>query len=75
MSAVRDAPAARRPDRGRSFQDAWWRAGLVRAVGAVDLLIAGCAIVNDATVLAADHDFDPIATVCDLRHECIVPSS
>ena len=57
------------------IQDALWRSGLVRAAGAVDILIAGYAIVNDATVLAADHDFDHIAKVCALRHEYIAPSS
>jgi len=32
------------------------------------------AIVNDATVLAADHDFGHIATVSGLRHEYIASS-
>lgn len=40
-----------------------------------DILIAGYAIVNDATVMAADHDFDLIAEVTDLRHEYVAPSS
>lgn len=56
-------------------QAALWHAGLVRAAGAVDILIAGYALVNDATVLAADHDFDHIAQVTQLRHEYIAPSS
>ena len=46
----------------------------MRAAGAVDILIAGYAIVNDAIVLAADHDFGHIAAVSDLRHEYIAPS-
>lgn len=57
------------------IQAALWRAGLVRAAGAVDILIAGYALVNDATVLTADHDFDHIAQVTDLRHEYVAPSS
>lgn len=57
------------------IQAALWQAGLVRAAGAVDLLIAGYAIVNGATVLAADHDFAHIARVADLQHEYIAPSS
>lgn len=57
------------------LQAALWGAGLVRAAGAVDILIAGYAIVNDATVLAADHDFDYIARVSDLRHEYVTPSA
>lgn len=52
-----------------------WGSGLVRSAGAVDILIAGYAIVNDATVLTADHDFDHIARVTDLRREYVAPSS
>lgn len=56
------------------IQSALWSSGLVRSVGAVDILIAGYAITNDATVLTADHDFDHIASVTDLRHEYVPPS-
>ena len=56
------------------IQAALWNSGLVRSAGAVDILIAGYAIVNDATVLTADHDFDHIASVSDLRHEYVAPS-
>lgn len=56
------------------IQGALWNAGLVRAAGSLDILIACYAIVNDATVLACDHDFDHIAAVSDLRHEYIAPS-
>lgn len=56
------------------IQAALWNAGLVRSAGATDILIAGYALVNDATVLAADHDFDHIARVTDLRHEYVAPS-
>lgn len=56
------------------IQRALWDSGLVRAAGAVDILIAGYAIANDATVLTADHDFDYIASVSELRHEYVAPS-
>ncbi|MFT3969151.1 MAG: PIN domain-containing protein [Micropruina sp.] len=56
------------------IQSALWNSGLVRAAGPLDILIAGYALVNDATVLTADHDFDHIARVTELRHEYIVPS-
>ena len=55
------------------IQSALWSSGLVRAAGSLDILIAGYAIVNDATVLSADHDFDHIAAVSDLKHEYVAP--
>lgn len=57
------------------IQRALWNSGLIRAAGSLDLLIAGYAIVNDEAVLAADHDFDHIAKVTDLRHEFVAPAS
>lgn len=70
-------PLERAPDESLvlDIQSALWNSGLVRAAGSVDILIAGYAIANDATVLAADHDFDHIATVTDLQHEFIAPSA
>lgn len=70
-------PLERAPDEALvlDLQAALWGAGLVQAAGAVDLLIAGYAIANDATVLAADHDFDHIARVSDLRHEYVAPTA
>ncbi|MFB8227906.1 PIN domain-containing protein [Cellulosimicrobium sp. NPDC055967] len=56
------------------IQAALWTSGLVRSAGAVDILVAAYAIVNDATVLAADHDFDHIARVSDLQHEYVAPA-
>lgn len=56
------------------IQNALWNGGLVRAAGSIDILIAGFAIANEATVLAADHDFDHIARVTDLEHEYIAPT-
>ncbi|MGA5542660.1 PIN domain-containing protein [Mycobacterium sp. NPDC051198] len=70
-------PLERAPDESMvlEIQSALWNSGLVRAAGSLDILIAGYAILNDATVLAADHDFDHIARVVELRHEYIAPSS
>lgn len=56
------------------IQSALWSTGLVRAAGAIDILIAGYAIVNDVTVLTADRDFDHIAAVSSLQHEYVAPS-
>ena len=50
-----------------SIQSALWHAGLVRAAGPLDILIAAYAIMNDATVLASDRDFGFIA---QLAREC-----
>lgn len=57
------------------IQGALWTSGLVRSAGAVDILIAAYAIVNEATVLTADHDFDHIARVSDLQHEYVSPTA
>ncbi|UGT64278.1 PIN domain-containing protein [Nocardia asteroides] len=57
------------------IQAALWNAGLVRAAGSLDILIAGYAIVNDATVLAADHDYEHIAKVSDLQFEYVSPAT
>ncbi|WIY82943.1 PIN domain-containing protein [Propionimicrobium sp. PCR01-08-3] len=56
------------------IQSALWHAGLVRAAGPVDILIAGYAIANDATVLSADHDYEYIASVTELQQEYVRPS-
>lgn len=56
------------------IQAALWSSGRVREAGSIDILIAGYAIVNDATVLSADRDFDHIAAVTNLSHEYIAPS-
>ena len=55
------------------LQQALWDNGLMRAAGAIDLLIAAYAIANDATVLSADRDFDAIALVAGdrLRHQFV----
>lgn len=70
-------PLERAPDESLvlDIQGALWNSGLVRAAGSLDILIAGYAIENDATVLAADHDFEPIARVTKLSHEYVAPRS
>ena len=70
-------PLERAPDESLvlEIQGALWNSGMVRAAGSLDILIAGYAIVNDATVLAADHDFDHIARVVELQHEYLAPSA
>lgn len=42
------------------IQQALWDNGRMRGAGNADVLIAAYAIVNDLTVLAADHDFEHI---------------
>lgn len=44
------------------IQQSLWDAGMVRAAAAFDCLIAAYAVVNDAVVLNADHDFGHIET-------------
>lgn len=70
-------PLERAPDESLvlDIQGALWDAGLVRAAGSLDILIAGYAIENDATVLAADHDFEHIARVTELSQEYVAPRS
>lgn len=69
-------PLERAPDESLvlDIQAALWNSGLGREAGPLDILIAGYAIVNGSTVLAADHDFEHIAAVCDLRCEYIEPA-
>lgn len=51
-----------------------WKAGLGRAVGAVDLVIAAYGIANSVTVVHYDSDFEHVAKVePEFRHRWIVP--
>lgn len=55
-------------------QGAIWQAGLLRAVGAIDTVIAAYAIVNDATVVHYDADFEHVARAWNgFRHQWIAP--
>lgn len=57
-----------------AIQRALWAGGLPRAAGPVDILIAAYAILNDAVVLACDHDFEHIARVVpELQQEYLPP--
>lgn len=70
-------PLERAPDESLvlDIQSALWNGGMVRAAGSLDIIIAGYAIVNDATVLAADYDFGYIARVTDLQFEYVAPTA
>lgn len=70
-------PLERAPDETLAvgIQSALWNAGLVRAAGTVDILIAAYAIANDATVLSSDHNFAHIAAVSDLAYEYVAPTN
>jgi predicted nucleic acid-binding protein len=74
LSAFTDCPNAPNADDTLAIQNALWRSGLVRAVGAMDALIAAYAIANNAAVLHFDSDFDHVASVVPaFRHAWIVP--
>ncbi|RLP80837.1 VapC toxin family PIN domain ribonuclease [Mycetocola lacteus] len=66
-------PLERAPDESLvlDIQSSLWKSGLVRAACALDILIKGYAIVNDATVLAADLDFAHVAAVSDLKYQYV----
>lgn len=56
------------------IQGALWSAGLVRAVGASDTVIAAYAVANDARVVHYDADFEHVARVWSgFRHRWIAP--
>ena len=56
-----------------NVQQALWDSGLMRAAGAMDVLIAAYALVNDAVILNSDRDFSFIqrATRGTVRQEYI----
>lgn len=57
-----------------AIQNALFNGGLFRAVGALDTVIAAYAIVNGATVVHYDADFEHVATVRDdFRQQWIAP--
>lgn len=59
----------------RGLQGALWRAGKVRAAGAVDTLVAALAVQHRAVVLHYDRDYEHLASVAEgLRHEWVAPS-
>lgn len=74
LSEFRDAPATPGAEMVLDIQRRLWGAGLGRAVGAVDTVIAAYALANDAMVVHYDSDFEHIARVEPaFRHRWIVP--
>lgn len=77
MGVLRAFPeCSRAPTSGETLaiQNALWNGGLLRAVGAIDTLIASYAMANDATVLHYDSDFEHVAKVVPgFKHRWIVP--
>lgn len=56
------------------IQNALWSGGLLRAVGALDTVIAAYAIANNATVAHYDADYEHVGRVReDFRHVWIAP--
>ncbi|EMY33921.1 nucleic acid-binding protein [Arthrobacter crystallopoietes BAB-32] len=49
------------------IQSALWNAGLVRAAGPVDTLIAAYALLHDATVVSCGKDYGHLAAALDGR--------
>lgn len=69
-----DCPTAPTSADVLQLQNALWNGNLLRAVGAIDTLIAAYGIANQATVVHYDSDFDHIAAVRpDFQHRWIVP--
>lgn len=68
-------PAWEHPNEAAALdiQQALWDAGLVRAAGAMDVLMAAYAVANDAVILNSDHDFGyiEIATQGAVRQEYV----
>lgn len=74
LAKFRDCPLTPPVHDVLALQRKIWGAGLVRAVGAVDTVIAAYALANDATVVHYDPDFEHIAKVEPrFRHRWIVP--
>ena len=68
-------PAWDHPGEGDSLdiQQMLWDAGMMRAAGAFDCLIAAYAVVNDAIILNSDNDFGyiQVATSGVVRQEYV----
>lgn len=74
LATFTDCPIAPTAAEVLQLQNALWNGGLLRAVGAIDTLIAAYGIVNQATVVHYDSDFDHIAAVRpSFQHRWIVP--
>lgn len=68
-------PAWDHPDESDALdiQQTLWDAGMMRAAGAFDCLIAAYAVVNDAIILNSDKDFGyiQVATSGAVRQEYV----
>lgn len=74
LSAFAECDEAPNSAQVLAVQNAVWNAGLVRAAGAMDTIIATYAIQNEATVIHYDRDYELIAgVVSQLHHQWIVP--
>lgn len=74
LKAFTECSDAPNSEQTLSIQNRLWNAGLIRAAGAIDTIIAAYAIVNDATVIHYDRDFEIIASVVpQLKHAWIAP--
>ena len=74
LEAFTDCPRAPSSEDVLRIQNALWNGGLLRAVGALDTLIAAYGIVNAATVVHCDRDFEHVAAVTPgFQHRWIVP--
>lgn len=75
LLACRDCPISPDTRVTLAVQNALWSNGLLRAAGPVDTLIAAYAIVNDATVIHYDRDFEHVAAATGtLKQRWIVPA-
>jgi predicted nucleic acid-binding protein len=76
LAAFAECPNAPTSAQTLAIQNALWDGGLLRAVGALDTVIAAYALANDATVLHYDRDFEHIAAVVPgFAQRWIVPSA
>lgn len=74
LGAFPECPLAPTSAETLAIQNALWNAGLVRSVGAMDVLVAAYAVVNEATLLHADSDFEHVARVVpSFSHRWVVP--
>ena len=74
LRAFTECPEAPTSSQALEIQNRLWNSGLLRAAGSLDTVIAAYAVVNDATVVHYDRDYEIIASVVpELKHRWIVP--
>jgi predicted nucleic acid-binding protein len=73
LAAFPECPATPTSVDVLDMQNRLWNGGLLRSVGTIDTLIAAYGIVNDATVLHYDSDFEHLSSVTPgFKHGWIV---